>query len=153
MALRPGIYRIETVPPPGPPPDLAVGIDDYTPVRAFPSYKPVPPQGIREWRVARAPGYEDQYVIISPGFSPRPRAWGRAEDIPRPDEPVLLTDAIKSWDIRRSEDNTYVISVPNQPPGDTWAVTVKDGDLITRPYPVVPGIEPPCWQFIPIRID
>ncbi|KAJ2926937.1 hypothetical protein H1R20_g10146, partial [Candolleomyces eurysporus] len=153
MTLKPGIYRIETAPLPGVLPDLAVGIDDYTPVRAFPLPQPVPPQGIQEWRVVRTPDHEDQYLIISPGFSPRPRAWGRPEDNPRPDEPVLLTDAVKSWDIRRHEDDTYEISVPNQPPGATWAVTVEKGHLVTRPYPIVPGIRVPTWQLILIRSD
>ncbi|RXW16403.1 hypothetical protein EST38_g9450 [Candolleomyces aberdarensis] len=109
MALRPGIYRIETVPlRPGPPPDLAVGIEQNSPVRAFPLHHPVPPQGIQEWRVAPVHDQADQYTIISPGFHPIPRGWG-CEDNSMPEEPVLLTDITKHWVIKkRPENDTYV---------------------------------------------
>ncbi|KAJ2926943.1 hypothetical protein H1R20_g10140, partial [Candolleomyces eurysporus] len=145
MSLEPGLYQIRSIPPPELLPEYATGEQRETPVLVWPK---VTPFGIQVWDVARAE--DDQWIITAPG-GPDNGGWGRANDAPGED--VLFTTTIRGWNIRQGEDGGYVISVPTSVIGAIWAVTIEDGHLAIKSYPVIRDMpELPVWKFIPAHL-
>ncbi|KAJ2918162.1 hypothetical protein MD484_g2260, partial [Candolleomyces efflorescens] len=154
--LPPGIYRIETVPPPGAQSAHAVGVQLDTPVLAVSCPRP---EDVESWRVLPVEDSPDQYTIASHGGRlPMLTGWGCRES--KPEEQVLFTPEIKNWRITGGEDAAYSVTVPTDIIGATWAVTPQPIDgleedvLVIKSYPVIRDMPPlPTWRFIPILVD